>query len=59
MKCPCISCEKKGCGVYHDICPDYKEWQKKRQSAATRRSFEADVTDATVKARLRVRGRKR
>lgn len=23
---PCIDCPKKGCGAYHDICPDYQEW---------------------------------
>lgn len=20
MRCPCIECEKRGCGPYHDIC---------------------------------------
>ena len=23
---PCIKCDNKGCGAYHDICPDYQAW---------------------------------
>lgn len=23
---PCMNCDRKGCGVYHDICPDYQGW---------------------------------
>lgn len=23
---PCIDCPKKGCGAYHDICPEYQAW---------------------------------
>ena len=23
---PCIKCDNKGCGVYHDECPKYQEW---------------------------------
>ena len=25
-KPPCATCEKQGCGAYHDICPDYQDW---------------------------------
>lgn len=28
MKNPCINCEKQGCGVYHDVCKDYKKWSE-------------------------------
>ena len=31
MKCPCIECEKKGCGTYHDICEPYQEYVKARK----------------------------
>ena len=24
MICSCWHCEKKGCGPYHDVCPDFK-----------------------------------
>ena len=23
---PCLTCERQGCGAYHDICPDYQEY---------------------------------
>lgn len=23
---PCTTCDKQGCGAYHDICPDYIGW---------------------------------
>ena len=32
INCPCINCEKKGCGVYHDKCEKYQAF--KRDSAA-------------------------
>lgn len=30
--CPCIECDKQGCGPYHDICPDYQKFAKKKQA---------------------------
>lgn len=59
MRCPCIDCKRRGCGIYHDICPKYNEWNEMRQAAATRRKLDADATDAQIKARLRVKGGKR
>ena len=32
INCPCINCEKKGCGVYHDNCEKFLAF--KRDSAA-------------------------
>ena len=32
INCPCINCEKKGCGAYHDKCEKYQAF--KRDSAA-------------------------
>lgn len=29
---PCINCEKKGCGSYHDICEKYKEFRKQKDA---------------------------
>lgn len=26
---PCKYCERKGCGAYHNECPDYKEYRDK------------------------------
>ena len=28
---PCKDCPKKGCGPYHDECPEYQEFKKERQ----------------------------
>ena len=29
MNAPCEHCERKGCGAYHDICPEYQEYRQK------------------------------
>ena len=55
MICPCKGCEKAGCGSYHDECPKYTEWAKGRQETATRRQAVAEVTDAVIKGKLRIR----
>lgn len=26
IKCPCINCDKKGCGSYHDECEEFQEY---------------------------------
>ena len=28
---PCINCEKKGCGSYHDKCPDYLKYKSESE----------------------------
>jgi hypothetical protein len=25
---PCLDCERKGCGAYHDVCEDYQGYKK-------------------------------
>ena len=30
MRCPCIECEKRGCGVFHDQCELYKKYTEER-----------------------------
>jgi len=30
MHAPCRDCPKKGCGSYHDKCPEYIEYRKER-----------------------------
>ena len=30
---PCGNCDRKGCGSYHDICPEYLEYRKHRDEA--------------------------
>ena len=29
---PCFNCPKKGCGAYHDICPENKAWNAKKEN---------------------------
>ena len=58
MKCPCVNCPWRGCGLYHDYCYKYRVYNAIREKAATKRRLEADVVDATVKARLRTKGAK-
>lgn len=42
MKCPCIACEKKGCGVYHDVCADYQKYVQARQKINERNRQDAE-----------------
>ena len=30
MRCPCIECEKQGCGAFHDKCELYKQYAEER-----------------------------
>lgn len=39
---PCGSCEKKGCGAYHDICPEYKAYKDKIAEVHHRNNVEYD-----------------
>ena len=32
MDNPCMKCEKRGCGTYHDICPPYQKFVKHKQA---------------------------
>lgn len=25
---PCMKCENRGCGTYHDVCPEYQDYKK-------------------------------
>ena len=39
MICPCKTCDRKGCGSFHDSCEAYQEWsawneEKNRKKAA-------------------------
>lgn len=30
MVCPCIDCERKGCGAYHDECKSYNNYKENK-----------------------------
>ena len=57
MKCPCVTCEKAGCGAYHDSCERYAEWRKEKDAAIARRNEQAEQTNYVIAARLRIRGK--
>ena len=59
MKCPCKSCEKAGCGSFHDECERYAEWKKYREGVIARRAADADVRNIIISARIRLRGQKK
>lgn len=53
MNCPCINCERKGCGAYHDQCKKFKKYtkekikirnEKKKYNLNPRKRFE-NITD--------------
>lgn len=56
---PCKDCLKKGCGIYHDRCPDYmayKEAQKKENDERKERmKYELDYKSMEVERVLRRR----
>lgn len=31
MQVPCKQCESKGCGIYHNNCPEYQEYLKYKE----------------------------
>ena len=60
MKCPCIDCEKKGCGAYHDKCEPFKEWSRQNEESRKRRAMDRrDLSrDLEMKYRRKLRMRK-
>lgn len=42
MKAPCANCPKKGCGSYHDECPDYISFKKSQEDLYKRRKEAKD-----------------
>lgn len=43
MICPCKTCDRKGCGSYHDSCEPYKEWAAANKEKNEKRKAEKDV----------------
>ena len=33
---PCKNCPRKGCGAYHDICPEYNKWKREEEEKKKR-----------------------
>ena len=43
-KPPCLTCEKSGCGAYHDLCEVYQAWHQRRE--ALRQAMRRDKGNA-------------
>ena len=39
MKAPCMGCERRGCGVYHDECPEYQKYRKEKMKEHEQRKL--------------------
>lgn len=56
---PCIKCERKGCGTYHDQCPEYIAYKnelkklyeaRKKEQDMMARPFRKDIPQALPKS---------
>lgn len=43
MKAPCKNCTRKGCGAYHDKCPEYMEFRKNQAEISNKRIEKLDM----------------
>ena len=52
---PCIDCEKKGCGSYHDICEKYRAYKDKveqsKQLIRSKNTGREYIKESTFKSR--------
>lgn len=56
---PCASCEKKGCGSFHDQCEKYAEFKNNSAKIKTARMQEAEKREADISlSRLMSRSRR-
>lgn len=37
MRAPCMECDQRGCGVYHDECPKYQEFRRQKMEEYAKR----------------------
>lgn len=54
---PCKDCPKKGCGVYHDKCPEYQEYKKEnarmKEEQQERTKYEVDYKSMEIERAVR------
>lgn len=59
LEAPCKNCPKKGCGVYHDICPEYQEFKRESKNLSDERykrgKYEDDYRSVAVERSLRIK----
>ena len=60
LKIPCEKCERKGCGAYHDVCPDFKKYKAQNEAMKPEKIIFKDyINEATYRARIARKGRPR
>lgn len=42
----CVKCDRKGCGSYHDICPEYQAEKREQQIRQEKKDKEQFITTA-------------
>ena len=45
---PCKDCPKKGCGAYHDECPEYQEFRKERNRINEEKREQQKCNEITI-----------
>lgn len=55
MQGPCVDCEKRGCGSYHDQCEIYQEFKKKLAEIAEKKRQLAANEDSAIAGVHRMR----
>lgn len=45
MKSPCVNCERKGCGSYHDQCEPYQAFKDERTNYRTDKLKSHEISD--------------
>ena len=45
---PCIDCPKKGCGAYHDICPEHQAMKQERAEINRMRLLQNNATAISI-----------
>ena len=64
LTAPCKDCPKKGCGIYHDVCPEYQAFKKENKRINDERfeqkkSEEIDIQRAIRHKIYRTRAKQR
>ena len=59
-KAPCMGCERRGCGAYHDVCEKYIEYRKLKEKEYANRieNLKAMEDIRNAVERMKRRGKK-
>lgn len=49
---PCKDCERKGCGSYHDECPEYLKWKEDTRRVKPESGCREYIKESTFRNRM-------